>query len=101
VAVLGDSGVDKELSIRAMQMDTEDAIVLYYSGNYSEEQWNATAQTVNRITDEKLRMVFGNPIPCVRTINRLLRPSCSFIGDVEFEQRPKKREVMRHYGMHS
>lgn len=70
MAVLGDSEVEQELGVRRMQMDMDTGIVLYYSGNYGEEQWTAMAQTVNIIMDEKLRRAFGNPIPSVRTIHR-------------------------------
>jgi hypothetical protein len=70
VAVLGCSEVERELGVHKIRMDMDEAILLYYSGKYSELQWDTMAKSVNKLMDDKLRKAFGNPIPCVKTINR-------------------------------
>jgi hypothetical protein len=61
LAVLNDNQVQKELSARAMQMSKADAILLFYAGNYSEQQWDGMAAAVNKLMDDSTRSRPGFP----------------------------------------
>jgi hypothetical protein len=78
IAVLGDAQVAQELGTANMKMSLEDAIVLFYTGNYNELQWNQMAKSVNKLMDVRLRRKFGSVIPVVGTIKKQCAPKCSF-----------------------
>lgn len=73
IAVLGESEVEKELGIKCMKMSMEDAVVLFYSGNYSHVQWDTMAAAVNRMMDANLRKMFGRAVPTVRAMLKHLK----------------------------
>jgi hypothetical protein len=49
MAVLGDRKVVKELNVHCTKMTMEDAILLFYIGNYTEAQWDSMALAVNKL----------------------------------------------------
>jgi hypothetical protein len=49
MAVLGDSEVVKELNVHCTKMNMEGAILLFYTGNYTEAQWDSMALAVNKL----------------------------------------------------
>jgi hypothetical protein len=72
LAVLNDNQLQKESSARAMQMSKADAILLFYAGNYSEQQRDGMAAAINKLMDGSTRRHFGCIIPYARTLNRHL-----------------------------
>jgi hypothetical protein len=70
LAALGDSEVEQELGLVNMRMSHEDAIVLFYTGAYSNVQWNAMASSINKLMDPQLRRKFGGTVPVVNTIKK-------------------------------
>jgi hypothetical protein len=49
MAVLGDGEVVKELNVHCTKMTMEDAILLFYTGNYTEAQWDSMVLAVNKL----------------------------------------------------
>jgi hypothetical protein len=58
-AVLGYSDVQEKMGIKSRSMSFEDAVVLFYAGNYSYAQWDAMAASVNKLMDTELRKAIG------------------------------------------
>jgi hypothetical protein len=70
MAVLGDSEVVKELNVHCTKMTMEDAILLFYTGNYTEAQWDSMALAVNKQMKPELRKKQGLMVPCMKTLSR-------------------------------
>jgi hypothetical protein len=69
-AVLKDAQVVETLELKTVKMDIESAIILFYTGNYSEVQWEKLSTSVNSIMDSKLRRKYGGILPCMTAIKK-------------------------------
>jgi hypothetical protein len=73
-AVLKDDDVSAEFTFQSTRMTIEDAVMLFFMGNYSEVQWDQMAKAVNQLMDTNIRKKFGHIIPCSKTLQRQYGP---------------------------
>jgi hypothetical protein len=61
-AIRSDKQVQEQCGLRpvAMKMSKADAVLLFYSGNYSEQQWDKLASAVNQLMEHSTRSAFGH-----------------------------------------
>jgi hypothetical protein len=72
LAVFNKPEVQEELTDSAMKMTKADAVMLFYMGNNSKQQWDQMAAAVNKLAQGDLRKQYGGVIPCYKTLNRYL-----------------------------
>lgn len=64
--------VEEALGLEPRKMDTAEAISLFYTGNYSEAQWEHLTQFLNPLMDSKLRKKVVGFIPSMSKLKRCI-----------------------------